>query len=270
MSEPPTRGTPAGPSVGVVFLQPQCNMTCTFCVTEDDFEPMRADDAVALLDHLVGRGVRNVVFGGGEPFAWAGDVVRLAREARARGLTVQVGTNGVALPEGYADLDCFDRWVLPLESTDPRAHDEMRRHGAGHHALVLERLRDLQRASRQVTVSTVLTAVNLPGLRELARFLADYYAGGRNVHAWHLYQFLPLGRGGRKNGDALSIPPETYAEACEELQRLDLPFRVFRRTDMYRSRTVEFFWSKDGHVVSGSEALHAEATRGTSGSATIL
>lgn len=253
-----------------MFLQPQCNMTCTFCVTEDDFEPMAFDAAVALLDHLVERGVRTVVLGGGEPFAWAGGVVALAREAKARGLLVQVGTNGVALPAGYASLECIDRWVLPLESVDPRVHEAMRLHGRGHHGVVVERLRELQRAARSVTVSTVLTAVNVHGLSDLARHLADYHAVGHNVHAWHLYQFLPLGRGGRRHRDELSLPPDVYQAACAEVQQLELPFRVFRRSDMYRSRTVEFYWSHRGRVVAGSEALHGEEAPDTRGSVTIL
>jgi MoaA/NifB/PqqE/SkfB family radical SAM enzyme len=245
-------------------------MTCTFCVTEDDFEPMAPEAAVALLDNLVERGVRTVVFGGGEPFAWPGDVVQLAGQARARGLTVQVGTNGVALPEGFASLEAIDRWVLPLESTDPQVHDRMRIHRTGHHALILDRLGALQREAKSVTVSTVLTSVNVDGLRELAEFLREYHAARENVHAWHLYQFLPLGRGGRANRDQLAISPEAYQGAACAIQAMDLPMRVFRRTDMYRSRTVEFFWSKDGRVVCGSRALHGDSPFGTDGIGVVL
>ncbi len=244
-------------SVAVVFLQPDCNMRCTFCVTEDDFDPLSFEDALALLDGLAGRGVRTVVLGGGEPLAWPGDALRLAAEAKARGLTVQVGTNGVALPHGFAELDCVDRWVLPLESTDPAVHQELRRHGRGHHALVLSRLRELQRARKPVTLSTVLTAPNLSGIADLARHLDAYHAVSQNVHAWHLYRFLPLGRGGARHRAELDITAEDYAAACARVTELGLPFRVFRRSDMYRSKTVEFFWSENGEVRSGSEALHA-------------
>jgi len=247
-------------SVAVVFLQPECNMRCTFCATEDDFDSLRLGDAVALLDDLDRRGIRTVVFGGGEPFTWPGRVLRLAAEAKARGMTVQVGTNGVALPDGFADLDCIDRWVLPLESTDPAVHQALRRHGRGHHALVLDRLRELQRARKTVTVSTVLTAVNLDGVADLARFLADYHAVSENVHAWHLYRFLPLGRGGARHRAELAVTEEAYAAACASVKELGLPFRVFRRSDMYRSSSVEFFWSENGRIRSGSESLHQRAT----------
>lgn len=243
-------------SVAVLMLQPECNMTCTFCVTEDDFEPLPFEQALGVLDGLVERGVRMVVLGGGEPFTWPGDVLRLAAEAKTRGMAVQVGTNGIALPEDFAALDCIDRWVLPLESTDPAVHETLRRHGRGHHAVILARLAELQRARRSVTLSTVLTAVNLAGVLDVARFLKQYHSISENVHAWHLYQFLPLGRGGARNGRELSIPAESYAATCQRVKELELPFRVFRRSDMYRSRSVEFFWSKAGRVHSGSEQLY--------------
>jgi len=243
-------------SVAVVLLQPECNMTCSFCVTEDDFEPLRYPAAVGLLDDLVRRGVRSVVFGGGEPLTWPGDVVRLAGEARERGLLVQIGTNGVDLPDGFAGLEDIDRWVLPLESTDPEVHDALRHHAASHHAIILDRLGHLQTAARSVTLSTVLTPENLAGLEELARFLGRYHAVAENVHAWHLYQFLPLGRGGRPNRERLTIPEASYRAACARIKRLDLPFRVFVRADMYRATTVEFFWSENGRIRSGSEFLH--------------
>lgn len=255
MDDPATRDI----SVAVVFLQPQCNMWCTFCVSEDDFEPLRFDHALVLLDHLVGRGITTVVFGGGEPFEWKGDVVELAREAKSRGMTVQVGTNGVDLPRDFATLDCFDRWVLPLESSEAAVHQTLRRHRKGHHALILERLQELQQTGRSVSISTVLTAVNRDGLPELARFLRGYHSVSENVHAWHLYRFLPLGRGGARNAGELSLPEASYLDAVAEVKRLRLPFLVFQRADMYRSKSVEYFWSKDGHVHSGSEALHRGA-----------
>ena len=241
-------------SVAVLLLQPACNMACSFCVTEEGFDVIRFDQALALLDQLTARGVRNIVLGGGEPLVWPGDVLRLAGEAAARGMCVQVGTNGIRLPQGFEELDCVDRWVLPLESVDPRIHDEMRYRPVGHHALILRRLDALARAGKSVTLSTVLTAVNVAGAGELAHFLEDYHAHTENVHAWHLYRFLPLGRGGASNADSLTIPRSEYLAACERVSEHDLPFRMFRRADMYRSRTVEFFWSEGGVLRSGTEA----------------
>lgn len=249
-------------TVAVVLLHPRCNMTCTFCVTPDGaFEALGFDEAVGVLDRLVARGVRSVVFGGGEPFAWEHDLVALARAARERGLVVQVGTNGIALPAGFADLDAIDRWVLPLESVDAQVHDALRRHGPGHHALVLARLAALRAAGREVTVSTVVNAQSHHGIAALADLLRAYDEAGGRIHAWHLYRFLPYGRGGARNRARLELSAEDYAAAVETARALALPFRVFRRTDMYRSRNVEFTWRAGGRVRSGIEAPRGAVPR---------
>ena len=103
------------PDIGVIMLHPGCNMTCTFCVTENTMDAMSLDQAAETVDVAWDRGVRNVVFGGGEPFAWPEDLLRLAGHARQRGMFVQVGTNGIGLPADYATIETIDRFVLPLD-----------------------------------------------------------------------------------------------------------------------------------------------------------
>ncbi len=242
-------------TIAVVFLQPQCNMTCSFCITENEVDRIEFEEAVELLDHLQDIGIRNVILGGGEPFSWPGDPIALAREAKARDMIVQVGTNGLDLPEGFAKLDCVDRWILPLESVESEVHDAMRHAKEGHHRTVLERLEELQQESKSVTVSTVLTAVNVVGLAELSRYLEAYHSVAENVHAWHLYQFLPAGRGGARNGKELWIPPGMFHEVCDSIQQAKLPFQVFRRTDMYETQSIAFFWSENGHIRRGGRVL---------------
>lgn len=241
---PPTRNSPdeTQPVIAVVFLQPDCNMSCTFCVTEDTIDTMAFAQAVALLGELAARGIAHVVLGGGEPFTWPGDVVHLAEVAHARGFHVQVGTNGVALPAGFEHLAAIDRFVVPLESMHAATHDAMRRFQARHHALILERLRALKAAAKSITVSTVVTARNVNDVVLVGEFLRDQHAGSRHVHAWHLYRFLPLGRGGSTHAHELHVTDEAYARMLRDVRALGLPFRVLARPDMYASRAVQFFW----------------------------
>jgi MoaA/NifB/PqqE/SkfB family radical SAM enzyme len=246
-------------------------MTCTFCVTEENFGVLEFGMAVQLLDHLMARGIGTVTFGGGEPFTWQGNVVALAREAKQRGLRVQIGTNGIALPDDFATLDCIDRYVLPLEASDPAVHDTMRTDPRrSHHATIIERLAELQHAGKSVTISTVVTAANLHDILNLAEFLRGYHRHAGSLHAWHLYQFLPLGRGGRANERQLTIPAEEYRLICDAVKALDLPFKVFQRRDMYRPSSIEFYWAKDRRIVCGSESLHGESETRTSGLQRIL
>ncbi len=118
-------GKRGGKRIGVVMLQPSCNLTCPFCITEEGLESLTFENAVGLLDRFAAQGVTNVVLGGGEPTLWRHDVFRLAAAAKARGLFVQLGTNGVRLPDGFENHEAVDRYVLPLEAADPAIHERM-------------------------------------------------------------------------------------------------------------------------------------------------
>ncbi len=239
--------------IAVLFLHADCNMTCTFCVTENVVDTMAFDQAAHVLGVLKERSVENVVLGGGEPFAWPHDTVKLAGHAKASGFLVQVGTNGIAMPEGYPYIDCIDRYVLPLDAADADLHNDLRRFCNRHHAIILDRLDTLRRAEKSVTISTVVTKRNVHALPELGAFLSRYQDHGGRIHAWHLYKFIPEGRGGRKHAELLLVDDDEYEEACHRAKRDVFGMTVFKRKDMFHSRTVDFFWYERGAMRVGSE-----------------
>lgn len=237
-------------SIAVVMLHPACNMFCSFCVTEDQLSSFSFEQAVSLLDDLKQTPIDNVVFGGGEPFTWQHDLIRLSEEAKVRGFFVQVGTNGIRLPENYTKLSTIDRYVLPLESIDEDAHNTMRIYKDEHHAIIVERLQELKAAGKSVTISTVVSQENIDGLVDLARFLKDYNDGRGLLHAWHLYKFIPEGRGGRPNAPQLEVSMQDYDRVTKQVRQMDLGFSVYRRKDMYDSKSVDFFWCERGRLKS--------------------
>jgi len=224
-------------------------MTCTFCVTENSIDTMTMPQVLELLDQLVSQGVTNVVLGGGEPFTWPHNVVTLAGHAKALGLTVQVGTNGIRLPSQFASLDCIDRFVLPLDSVFDTVHNQMRIYSKGHHALIYDRLQALQEAGKEVTISTVVTKQNIQHLVEIAKFLNDYCRTGGRVHAWHLYRFLPYGRGGFTHATYHGVLETDYQQAIGQLKKKLWPFTIYKRKDMYGSKTVSFYSYENGQLV---------------------
>ncbi len=248
-----------GPTVAVIFMQPACNMHCTFCVTEDNFDAMTFPQAIALLKHLKQIGVRSVVIGGGEPFDWQnGNLIEVAQAAHdLKFKTVQIGTNGINLPEGFENIEAITRYVIPIESAKPEPHNRMRLYRNHHHEIILDRLAKLKHAKKSVTLSTVITEVNKDTILELAEFLRAYHADSNHVHAWHLYQFIPIGRGGALHAPELQIPEIAYQNIYESVQALTLPFKTYRRTDMYASKTVDFFWYHKNQIQRGSTAWTA-------------
>lgn len=240
-------------SIGVVLLHPGCNMKCSFCVTGSDLSAMRLDQALGLFDMAEARGMDNLVLGGGEPFTWGPGVLRYAQAAKERGFFVQIGTNGIALPEGFESNPSVDRYVLPLDGADAGGHDRVRHFGGGHFDLVRGRMARLREAGKPMTVSTVVTAWNIDALAEIAVLLADEVLAGARLHAWHLYRFIPEGRGGRRNAEALWVEEEPYDEACAGVKDRGLGFTIFKRKDMRHSKTVDFFWYEGESLRVGSQ-----------------
>ena len=143
--------------IASLFLQPDCDMACRFCASELGFSVMSFERAVWLLRTLHARGIRNVVFGGGEPFLWPHDLLALAGRAKDLGYLVQVITNGLSLPDGFEQTRVIDRFLLPLEAMDAGVHDALRVAASGHLAIVLQRIATLLAAERCFGISTVLT-----------------------------------------------------------------------------------------------------------------
>lgn len=225
--------------IAVLFLQAHCNMTCSFCATENRVETLSMEKAQSFLRLLRKRGLHEIILGGGEPLTWKPGAMALAGFAKSLGFHVQIGTNGIALDSSQARSPAVDRFILPLESVSAQVHDALRRFRTGHHALVLRRLDELGRVGKPITLSTVVTQSNADALAELARWIEDYHARFGNVHAWHLYRFLPVGRGGGPNASRLATD---YQRACAALQGRNPGFRILRRPDMQHSRCVGFFW----------------------------
>jgi MoaA/NifB/PqqE/SkfB family radical SAM enzyme len=241
--------------VAVIMPQPECNMVCEFCVTEDKMGTMTLEQGIVLLQEMKKAGVEIIVLGGGEPFLWKPGILNLAKAAKDLGFFVQVGTNGILLPEEFEKVDVVDRWVIPLESATASAHNRMRRYKNHHHQTILSVLEKLKSAKKSVTISTVVTTWNQSEFLDLAEFLREYHSGTNHIHAWHLYQFVPEGRGGSTlRAQDLQLPQEEYQRIFSLLKAKNLPFKIFKRSSMYHSKDVQFYYFEAGRIFSKSEA----------------
>ena len=248
-------------SIAVVMLHGDCDMHCTFCITDNHVETMTRSDYAGALTRLRCSGFANLVIGGGEPFCWPEGVGTAARMAKAAGFYVQVGTNGVRMPDHDVHGDCVDRYVVPLDAHDAETHNSMRRmpgNDNNHHGLILRRLEQFRQWRRSVTVSTVVSRANLDRIVSVGDLLADYVADGGRLHAWHLYCFIPRGRGGSKAAGTLGIYPTEFNEAVNQARRQHYPYLIYKRPDMRHSATVDFFWRQKGRLCAGSEVWERE------------
>ncbi len=251
-------------TIAVIMLHAHCDMRCMFCITDNRLEVMTPQQYTDTLDTLRQQGFDNLVLGGGEPFAWPHGLPVAAQHAKERGFYVQVGTNGVRMPDDAAYPQWVDRYVLPLDAATPTIHNRLRplsRGDSGHYELMTRRLAQMRRHDRAVTVSTVISRANLDNFIQIGDYLADYVASGGRLHAWHLYRFIPEGRGGKYHAHQLAISDQEFddAVACARAQRY--PFTLFKRPNMQHSATVDFFWYEQGNRCVGSKRWQQEQTQ---------
>ncbi len=239
---------------GVMMLQPKCNMTCSFCITEDTMDTMSYTVAESLLRDFKRRGFSSAIFGGGEPFFWPHDLKSILQFAKSLGLTTQIGTNAIKMPHDLASWNFVDRWVIPIDGASRDVHNGLRKFRARHWDIVTHALELLQIAGKSTTISTVLTTVNRHEILEIGEYLRRLQNLAKKpfLHAWHLYRFLPFGRGGRINRQHLEIPQSEYETLVRQVRELNLPFKVFKRENMQMSKTVEFYWVESGKLMAQS------------------
>ncbi|MBO46875.1 MAG: hypothetical protein CMJ96_08265 [Planctomycetes bacterium] len=247
-------------TIATVFLLPDCDLSCRFCASDLGFDCMEESQALHFMEELSESGYQSVVLGGGEPLLWPGDLFRIAGRARELGLTVQLNTNGVAWPEGLENNNGIQRVILPLDGASRASHDWLRAPRGGHRDLVEDRLGRLISTGKEATVGTVVCKKNQTELPLLYRELKEKCSTGLQLHAWHLYRFRPVGRGGaRANRETeFGLAKREFRDLCTPLQTSECSFQVFRRPDMTRSREVDFFWFQDGALKTGFNSEIAE------------
>lgn len=236
------------PRVAVLMLTAQCAMSCSFCINGTAMCGFSAEQAQALIRRLRNEGFRSLVLGGGEPLDWRYNAFELAADARKLGFVVQLGTNGISLPENFATYPHIDRYVLPLDGARAATHNAVRRWKGDHFAVIKERLASLRGAGKSTTISTVVTKKNAGEIASIFEWLQSWNEPRPFLHAWHLYRFVPEGRGGARNQEALDLCEEEYRKATSVVKKELVSFSIFRRPDMLRSKTVEFFWLEEGLV----------------------
>jgi MoaA/NifB/PqqE/SkfB family radical SAM enzyme len=239
--------------IASVFLLPDCDMFCRFCGSDREFATMSFDEAATLVRGLRDTHVRSVVLGGGEPFVWPHGLLDLARLVKALRFHVQVCTNGLALRIDPA----VDRYILPIEAMDAARHNARRVARVDHHAVVMRRIDELCDAGKEFTISTVVGRDNVADLAAIADFLAQLRGEGAPLHAWHLYRFLPIGRAGARNAERFDLERKAYLAAVEDMKRRCPDVTIFRRSDMLRSRSVEYFWYEPEGLRIGSEVFES-------------
>jgi MoaA/NifB/PqqE/SkfB family radical SAM enzyme/glycosyltransferase involved in cell wall biosynthesis len=117
---------PSKPLTLLLLINRGCNLRCAFCDLWDRGQNMPLPQVLSLLDEAVAIGTRTLVITGGEPFLHP-QLFDVVRAAKARGLSVNITTNGTLVERRWAELvqsgpDSLSMSLDGLEAT----HDHLR------------------------------------------------------------------------------------------------------------------------------------------------
>lgn len=163
------------------------------------------------------------VFGGGDPLMRA-DLIDLLREAKRCGLLVELQTNA-HLFEEFSPVDLLgniDRLGLSLDADTAEAHDRFRS-ASDNFARNIKALSAVAPFRVPVTVRTIVSASNALEIAGLGDVLKRYHC----VKKWSLRQFVPLGRGSRRQ-DRYDISEVQFHETIATIvgRYHDAPFVI--------------------------------------------
>ena len=175
--------------IGACFwVTTRCGLRCDICYAALNTEPDNTFEGYhRVLQQLKILGARKVAFTGGDPFLVRG-FDRILSAGRNLGFKVAVTTNGSQVDaERLLQIEPFvDEMTLPMDGMTDEiswAHRTIRH----DHQRVL-RLLSLAPTSRiEIDVSTVVTALNIGQLPQIADYLEQ-----RGIRKWKVFQYSAL------------------------------------------------------------------------------
>lgn len=165
----------------LLLINRGCNLRCKFCDLWDNPQEMPFDKAIALLDEAVKIGTQTLVITGGEPFLYK-RIFELVDAAKARGLGVNITTNGTLIEKRWAELTAskVDSLSISIDGL-PETHDRIRGQKGGHKR-TLKGLNKVREAGRiGISVYFVVTNENV---RELTEVYDQTKAWGVGFDFW--------------------------------------------------------------------------------------
>ncbi len=204
-----------------------CNYDCLHCYNvwknpaEYPAGELPTGQTLAMLDKMVAEtGASLVSLSGGEPLLRS-DLVDIVDHLAARGLSVNLLTNGALLSEAAAGALAgkVSLFELPLLSADRNIHDTLSGR-AGAFDAATTAVVNLKAARQSVVCVFVATSLNLPTWRETAELAIALGADGIMFN-----RFNP-GGAGRENAASLQATPQQLREALGIAQEIAEHYRL--------------------------------------------
>lgn len=168
---------PSKPLTLLLLVNRGCNLRCVFCDLWDRPENMPYERVMALLDEAAAIGTRTLVLTGGEPFMHP-RLFDIVRAARARGMGVNITTNGTLVEKRWEELRSagVDSLSVSVDGLAP-THDALRGQPGCHSRTMKALARLRQEGGVGVSLYFVVTRQNVHELTAVYELSREIGAG---------------------------------------------------------------------------------------------
>ncbi len=180
---------PSKPLTLLFLVNRGCNLRCSFCDLWDAPENVPLPSALRLIDEAANIGTKTLVLTGGEPLLHP-DLMKIIAAGKARGMGVNVTTNGTLVERHYAALraagvDSLSFSIDGLAAT----HDALRGQSGAHGRTWRALLRVLHEGNIGANVYFTVTNTNV---RELVPVWEEVRRVGAGFDFWPVNDALSL------------------------------------------------------------------------------
>ena len=177
------------PSINYHLLR-ACNMACNHCFAANvSDETLALEDSVRLVGMLAEAKFEKINFAGGEPLLHTG-LDRLIHEAKGKGMTTSIVTNGTRLTGKWLDgaAGSLDWVAISMDSADPDTHKASGRAQNGRAVPTPTYMKWCQMVLARgirLKINTVVTVLN--HAEDMASLIEEM-----NPERWKVMQALPI------------------------------------------------------------------------------
>lgn len=220
-------------------------MGCEFCFSEwrQAKRQLPILKVKHVLDCLKENGLKAINLTGGEVLLRE-DIIQICKYAKEIGLITIISTNGIELMNKKEVLNYIDAINLPLDSHDPKIHNQMRPSKTkNHYQLVLELIDyiNINHPNVKIKINTLVSKFNLTKVSSIGRLISG------KVFRWKLGRFFSSGFG-KQYESKYAISATAFNAIVQEVEQ-KYPNSGFFGEDFILSNDDDMFIDNQGQVV---------------------
>lgn len=217
----------------------RCNNSCEYCYAAKNFRRLPTKKVFEIINLLCQLNIKRVVVSGGEPLLHP-EIDKIIKTLHKKNIEICLDTNADFFDKHKKIIKYISFIGLPIDFPSNRMSFR-NRNNLKNVLSALEYLSKIKKPPK-IRIGTVVTKVNHQYLPQIYNLIKDY-----PIDLWKIYQFIPIGRFGKRSKSKLYINENAFLSAIKFIKNKKINFRT-SFSSMKKRDDAYFFLEADGRV----------------------